>query len=50
MEGEGSTGTDPNEARDDERARGEDHQPFKLTEAANKGAEQAPPFKITNAG
>jgi hypothetical protein len=45
-----SGGTDPNEARDDERARGKDHQEFNLTEASNKGPDEATPFKITNAG
>ena len=47
---ESGKGTDPNEERDDERARGKDHQSFVLSEGANKGAPETEPFKITNAG
>lgn len=44
----GSKGTDPNEERDMERARGEDPQLANLTDAQNKEHQVEPvPFKIT---
>lgn len=47
MEGEGK-GTDPNEQRDDERARGEDPRLANISEAANKDRPtEEVPFKIT---
>lgn len=41
---------DPNEAHEKDLIRGEDHPPFKLTEAGNKEPPQYVPYKITNAG
>lgn len=40
-------GKDPNEAHEEAIAKGRDHEPVNLTEAANKGYEPPPSFRIT---
>jgi len=43
-------GTDPNEERDNERARGKDHVPANISEGQNKPPPQETSFKIKSGG